>query len=151
MNKDTISSIIQFAIDNEVESYEFYKNAAEKVTDRDLNEIFVELAEEELEHKRFLEEFSKSEDKKIVLDSYTDYNISETFDTPELSTEMNFKEAIQLAIKKEEEAMIMYETLAKDSNDSEVEKLFLGLKDMEQMHKARLEEIYTNVAYVEVW
>ena len=151
MKKEQIKSIIEFAIDNEVESYEFYRDAAEKVEDNNLKEIFKDLAAEELEHKRFLKEFLESDENEIVLNDFTDYNIAETLNTPELDVEMSFKDAISLAIKKEEEAMVMYGVLAEDSNDGEVKKMFLGLREMEQMHKAELEEIYTNVAYAEVW
>jgi len=64
---------------------------------------------------------------------------------------MKFADAIGLAIKNEEEAMDMYKNLADICIDEEQRKLFLGLMEMEKMHKAKLEEIYVNVAYAEVW
>ena len=149
-NKD-LRSIIDFAVENELEAYEFYKDAADKVADDFLKETFQDLAADELEHKEFLENFLESEVEEIELREVSDYKISETIDKPELSVEMKFVDAIALAIKNEEEAMFMYKSLAEACVDNQHEKLFLGLMEMEKMHKAKLEEIYLNVAYAEVW
>lgn len=151
MNKEEFRSIIAFAIDNEVESYEFYKDAALKLKDEQLKATFENLAKEELDHKRFLEEFLESGSKEINLDVDQDYKIAETLDSPELSTDMSFPDAIALAIKKEEEAMIMYNNLAQACLDQEEKNLFLGLEEMERTHKVKLEEIYLEVGYSEVW
>lgn len=151
MKNKKIREIIKFAIDNEIESYDFYKNAAQKIEDDQLKEVFNSLAKEEKMHEKYLIEFLESDSNKIVLNEFTDYDIAETLDTPELSVDMSFSDAIKLAIKKEEEAMDMYQSLAKDSNDNEAKNLFIGLREMEQMHKAKLEEIYMEVGYAEVW
>lgn len=151
MNKDDFKSIIDFAIESEIESYEFYRDAAKKVKDDNLKGIFDVLAKEELEHKSFLENVLAEELVKIELDELADYKIAEGIDKPELNVDMSFKDAVGLAIKSEEEAMDRYENLAKACVDKEQKELFLGLVKMEQTHKAKLEEIYTNVAYAEVW
>ena len=149
-NKD-FKEIIDFAVENEVEAYEFYRDAAVKLNDEHLKEVFGDLAKEELEHKRFLEEFASSGIETIKLDDVSDYKIAETLDTPKLSVEMNFVDAISLAIKKEQEAMDMYRNLADACLDKEQKDLFVGLEKMEKMHKARLEDIYIDTAYAEVW
>ena len=151
MKNEELRSIIDFAVENEIEAYEFYRDAAEKVDDDFLKETFQDLASEELEHKKFLQEFLVSEVEEIKLKEFSDYKISETIDKPELSVAMKFSDAIALAIKNEEEAMFMYQSLAEACVEEEHEKLFTGLMDMQQMHKAKLEEIYLNVAYGEVW
>lgn len=150
MNSDLIS-IIEFAIDNEVDAFEFYRDAALKIEDTYLKETFEDLAEEELEHKKFLEDFLKTDVKTMKFSKVSDYKISETIDKPELSVEMKFSEALALAIKNEEEAMYMYKNLAEAASDNNHKDMFLGLMDMEQMHKTKLEEIYLNAAYGEVW
>lgn len=149
-NKD-FKEIIDFAVENEVEAYEFYRDAAVKLNDEHLKEVFGDLAKEELEHKRFLEEFASSGIETIKLNDVSDYKIAETLDTPKLSVEMSFIDAISLAIKKEQEAMDMYRNLADACLDKEQKDLFVGLEKMEKMHKARLEDIYIDTAYAEVW
>jgi rubrerythrin len=54
-------------------------------------------------------------------------------------------EGLVIAIKKELEAMSMYTQLANLSTDASQKKLFQELASMERGHKARLEDIYTNM------
>lgn len=151
MKNDEFRSVIDFAIENEVEAYEFYRDAALKVKDQQLKETFEDLAKEEKEHKVFLEEFLVSSVDHIKLDEFKDYKVSETIDRPKLSVDMGFAEAIGLAIKNEEDAMNMYRDLSSACLDEDEKELFLGLMKMEQMHKVKLEKIYLEVAYAEVW
>ena len=152
MKNNELKEIIEFAVNNEVDSYQFYKDAAGKIADENLRKTFEELADEELKHQKFLEDFLASGVNEIEIDEFNDYKVSESVDTaPQLSIEMNFADAIGLAMKKEEEAMNMYKSLAEVCLDKEKKDLFDGLAKMEQMHKARLEEIYTNASYAEVW
>lgn len=151
MKTDEFKSIIQFAIDNEVESYEFYREASLLVKDETLKETFEDLAKEELEHQEFLKNFLSSGIKEIKLDEFKDYKIADTIEKPQLSVKMDFQDAISLAVKKEQEAMDMYNGLADICLEEDQRQLFLGLMKMEQMHKAKLEDIYINVAFGEVW
>ena len=151
MKNNDFRFIIDFAVKNEVEAYEFYTNAALKVNNDYLKEVFEDLAKEELHHKKFLKEFLDSNIEVIKLDEFNDYKIAETIDKPILSVEMSFTDAIGLAIKNEEEAMQMYKNLSQACLDEEQKSLFMGLMNMEKMHKSKLEDIYINVAYVEVW
>ena len=151
MKNKELKDIIEFAVEREIEAYEFYRDAQNKVKPENLRDLFKELAEEELEHRDFLRDFLKTDVEEIKLDEFSDFKISETLDKPVLSVEMDFSDAIALAIKNEEEAMLMYEGLAKACLDEKEKDLFLGLMNMEQMHKARLEEVYVNTAFGEVW
>ena len=47
--------------------------------------------------------------------------------------------------------MQMYTGLANATDDAEQKKLFTELAAMERGHKARLEDIYTNMAFPEAW
>lgn len=151
MKKDEFKSIIDFAIENEIEAYEFYRDAAEKIKNPQLKDVFKDLAKEEMEHRKFLQDFLVSGVETINLDAGTDYKVSETIDKPVLSVEMDFSDAIALAIKNEEEAMIMYSNLAEACLDDEEKDLFLGLEEMERMHKVRLEKLFLETGYAEVW
>lgn len=151
MKNEQLKDIISFAVENEIDAYEFYKNASEKIKDNTLKETFKDLADEELKHKKFLEDFLVSDVDTIELNEFSDYKIAETVDKPALTIDMNFSEAIALAMKNEQEAMDMYKNLANACKNNEQKELFLGLMKMEQMHKARLEDIYVNVAYTEIW
>lgn len=151
MTREELKGIIAFAVENEVDAYEFYKEAAERLEDEGLKGTFNDLAKEELEHKKFLEEFLESGTDEINIDETADYKVAETVDKPPLTADMSFAEAIQLAMKNEEEAMDMYQQLADACVDQKEREIFLGLMEMEKMHKARLEDIFVNAAFVEVW
>lgn len=151
MKREELKSIIAFAVENEIDAYEFYRDAAERLEDETLKETFVDLSKEELEHKKFLEEFLESGTDEINIDENADYKVAETVDKPEFTTDMSFADAIGLAMKNEEEAMYMYKQLADACVDQKEKDIFIGLMEMEKMHKTRLEDIYVNAAFVEVW
>lgn len=151
MTREELKGIIAFAVENEIDAYEFYRDAAAKLEDPSLKETFEDLAREELEHKKFLEDFLESGTSEINIDETVDYKVAETVEKPPLTVDMSFADAMALAMKNEEEAMYMYKQLADACVDQKEKDIFLGLMDMETLHKTRLEEIYTNAAAAEVW
>ncbi len=151
MNKKTIEDIIRCAIDSEIDAYNFYFAAAQRMTDPAAKALFTELAAEEKDHQLILANLDLSEIGPIPTYDLPDFSISENVDKPNLSIDMSFSDAIALAMKNEEEAMLLYAALAKLADNPEQKKLFQELSDMEKGHKVRLEEIYNNAAYAEEW
>lgn len=150
MKVEEYKKVISMAVENEIEAYEFYTAVGEKVKDANLKSIFKDLAEEEKKHRNFLQGML-SQTKPLSFDEAKDYKISETVDKPKLSVSMKPADAITLAMKNEEEAMNMYAELAKCSPDKEQKEMFESLSRMEQGHKVKLEGMYTNMAFPEVW
>ncbi len=151
MNLEEYKKIISKAIDREVESYSFYRGAADKVKDANLKKMFTELAGEETKHREFLQGLMGKPVKDLKFDIQKDYKIADAVPTPPLSTDLKPLEGLVIAIKKELEAMQMYTQLAKLSTDAGQKKLFTELASMERGHKSRLEDIYTNMAFPESW
>ncbi|WP_245619286.1 ferritin family protein [Methanogenium cariaci] len=116
-----------------------------------MKKIFGDLAKEEQGHRETLEDFLTQPIKSFHFDEARDYKISETLDVPQLTTDLKPVEGIALAIKKEEDARDMYRALAELSTDTDQKKLFTNLSNMEAGHKAQLEDLYTNMAFPEVW
>lgn len=144
--------ILKMAVGNEVEAYEFYRDAAAKMKDPAMKKTFMELADEESGHKVLLEGYLSNEMKDMKFSDEKDYKVAETVEAPQtLSTDMAFKDAIALAMKKEQEAMEMYQQFADASEGAKQKETFLELAKMEKGHKVRLEDIYTNIAFVEIW
>ncbi len=144
--------ILKMAVDNEVEAYEFYRDAAAKMKDPAMKKTFEELADEESGHKVLLEGYLSNEMKDMKFNEEKDYKVAETVEAPQtLSADMAFKDAVALAMKKEQEAMEMYQNFADASEGVKQKETFLELAKMEKGHKVRLEDIYTNVAFIEVW
>ena len=151
MNREQLISIIDDAVNREDDSYTFYKDAAGKAEDPQTKSLFERLSKEELKHKDYLQKFLETKAETIKIDDSEDYNLSQDIDRPRMTTEMNFTDAIKLAIKREEEAMQLYADIANSCLDKAEQDIFAGLSKMEKLHKTELEEIFLNVGFNEVW
>jgi rubrerythrin len=150
MKTEEWKSIINFAIANEIEVYEFYKGVSEKAKDANLKRTFAELAAEESKHKNLLQGLI-SDVRRMHFDEVKDYGVSQTVSKPKLSLNMKPADAIAFAMKEEEAAMNLYTDLANLSTASEQKEMFQSLAIMEQGHKVRLEGMFTNSAFPVVW
>jgi len=151
MKSEDAKKIISMAIDREVEAYTFYRTIADKVKSEALKSLFAELAGEEKKHRELLQGMLTKDISKMKFDPSHDYKVADTLPSPPLSADMKPLEGIMVAIKKELEAMQMYTQLASLAKDTETQFLFTQLANMERGHKARLEDIYTNMAFPEAW
>jgi len=151
MKTDDAKKIISTAIDREVEAYTFYRTVSDKVKDPALKKLFTELAGEETQHREFLQGMLSKDVSKMHFDAKKDYKVVNELPSPPLSADMKPLDGIVVSIKKELEAMLMYTQLANLSADTEQKLLFSQLANMESGHKARLEDLYTNMAFPEVW
>ena len=151
MTPEDYKKIISMAIDREVESYSFYRSVSERLKDANLKKIFAELAGEETKHREFLQGLLGKDMKDLHFTTAKDYKVVDALPTPALSTDLKPIEGLVIAIKKELEAMQMYTQLANESGEDAQKKLFTDLATMERGHKSRLEDIYTNMAFPEVW
>jgi rubrerythrin len=150
MKLEEYKKIITMAIGNEIAAYEFYTTVGKTVKDANLKAIFTEMAGEEKKHRAFLEGLL-SNPKAMHFDESADYKVAESVEKPQLSIKMKPADAIALAMKEEEEAMVMYQALAASSKDPDQKKMFSSLALMEKGHKTRLEGMYTSMAFPEVW
>ena len=151
MKPEEYRKIIQNAIAKEVESYVFYRGVHEKVKDPALKSTFRELAGEEVKHRAFLEGLLVKPLKELHFDESRDFKVAKTIERPDVTIDMKPIDGLKLAIKKEEDAMNLYKGLSAASQDPGMKKMFDSLAKMETSHKARLEDIYTNQAFPEVW
>jgi len=151
MKADDAKRIISTAIDREVESFTFYQSITDKVKSPALKSLFAELAGEEKKHREFLQGMLSKDISKMRFDPSHDYKVADTLPPTPLTVDMKPIEGIIVAIKKELEAMQMYTQLAGLSKDVETQLLFSQLANMERGHKARLEDLYVNMAFPEAW
>ncbi len=151
MSDLSYKEILTLAILNEVEAYDFYLGVANSSQDKAIKSIFQEMAEQELGHRNLLQSYLDGSTKTFSFKAAPDYKIAETVDKPKLSLDMKPVDAIALAMKNEEDAMHMYQKFAEASDDAEQTQLFLELVKMETSHKAKLEDLYTNMAFPESW
>jgi len=151
MKPEDAKKIISTAIDREVEAYTFYRGIADKVKDASLKKLFAELAGEEKQHREFLQGMLTKDVSKMKFDASHDYKIADMLPSPPLTADLKPLDGIVISIRKELEAMQMYTQLASLAKDTETQLLFSQLANMERGHKARLEDLYTNMAFPESW
>lgn len=151
MKMDEYKKILLSAIDKEVEAYAFYQALSERVQDPALKSVFKELAEQETYHRRTLQEYLSGGKVELHFDEVKDYHLSDTLEKPKPSIDLKPLDGLKVAIKREEEAMEMYEKFAEASTTADQKKIFGELAKMERGHKVRLEDIYTNQAFAEAW
>ncbi len=151
MDRKMFEDIMEIAIRNEIQAAEFYTRAAEKFSNTFIKELFTDLAAEEQKHRKTLENLKTRDSLHQVFKETNDYKVSETVEEPEVSENMTPADAIALAMKKEEEAMNYYATLAKECNDPQLRETLLELSTMEQGHKTRMEQAFLDVGYPEAW
>ena len=151
MNEDAFKKTIDEAIKSEIEAQKFYQQAAERIDDSYLKEMFNEFVREEVRHQRVLLEIYHDETIRIPFDEERDYKVSETVELPEVADVKKPADAIAIAMKHEEMAMKQYENLADSCEDPDLKAVFQGLAAMEREHKHRMEQSYVDIAYPEVW
>jgi len=151
MTQEDYKKIISQAINGEKEAFIYYSTVSEKAKDKNIKDLFKDLADEEAKHKVILEGFLAKAPEKLHFAESKDYKIVDALPTPPLTPDLKPIDGIVIAIKKELEAMQMYTQLANNSTDGGQKTTFTELASMERGHKNRLEDIYTNMAFPEVW
>jgi len=147
-----IEKLFVIATQRENEAYEFYRQAARKVADPNVKEIFLKLARDEQKHFELLERFRANPEKIMkICPPAADWKIAESESLPILSTEMKPKDAIALAMKKEQQAVDFYRSLSSASTAVDIRSMFDNLANMELTHKHRLERIFVDIGYPEVF
>ncbi len=147
----TTQAAIARAIHEEENASAFYLAVEHRATNETVKRLFLQLAHEELQHKTFLLECRNHPEVLAALPAAIDYGIADTVPEPALSADMKPADAIALAMKKEQQAVGLYRSLATATKDPGLRSSLEGLARMELEHKHRLEEAFVGVGYPEVF
>ncbi len=145
-----LADIIKSAIAQEESSHAFYRRLADFMDHAETKETFLYLAKEEMEHKHFLQGCLTAEGCKLA-GNPKDVHLAELLEVPAIRTDMSPKEALIVAMKQEEAAQRFYKALAALQPPGESQDFLEKMARMELGHKAKLEYIYDNTAFPEVW
>lgn len=152
MDKLDYDKLFSIAIEREISAHEFYKEVAERVSNQDAKDVFTQLAKEELGHQEILEKYKTDPTMVMKFNApLNDYKVAEATEDTELSIDMIPKDAINLAMKKELEAVDFYKRLADDTDDLAAQEIFKNLANMELRHKHRLENVFVQIGYPEAF
>ena len=143
MSKDNPDDeILEFAIAREIEAYHFYMGLAKRVVNPEIQKVFLDLAQEELEHKATLElEVMKT--GKVLPEievPVPDFENIISSDGSQLL--MDYKEILLLGIEKEDAAFRTYINFLTQVDDEESREVLLSLAQEEVKHKLRFQTEY---------
>jgi len=147
---DELEDLIKNAIAQEELSHEFYRRMAGVVTHKETKETFEYLAHEELGHKAFLQSCLTPQGCKLAGQAHN-VRLAEMLEAPAFSQEMSPKEALIIAMKREEGSHRFYQTLAGLQPPGEIKAFLEKMAQVELSHKEKVEYLYDNVAFPEVW
>jgi rubrerythrin len=142
--------IVNSAIAQEELSHEFYLRMANLVTHEETRETFQYLAKEELEHKHFLQSCMTPQGCKLAGQAQN-VHLAELLKAPEFREDLSPKEALVIAMKREEGSYRFYQTLAALQPPGEIRAFLEHMAQVELNHKEKMEYLYDNVAFPEVW
>ncbi len=140
----TIGEILEFAIEREGEAVEFYMAMADRVKNPAIEKFFEDLVTEELEHKSRLElEIMKEGIVARTVGVLPETSSDRTaVDLDRLRSQMDYQEALNVAIQKERRSFRLYARLSGLVAEAELSETLLSLAEEEAKHLTALEEQY---------
>jgi rubrerythrin len=144
MNFQSIEEIVNYAVEKEEEAVAFYTEISKKETFSGAKQTFEEFAQEEKKHVTLLQGFSANKEKlaDYQYEWIPDMKRSDYMVDIEYEPGMHYTEILRLAMKREEQALKLYNELAGKTENDDFIKLFQLLAQEEAKHKRVLETIY---------
>jgi rubrerythrin len=134
--------ILDFAIGEEQSAADFYVNLAKQVNNPSVRKMFLEFSEEELQHKNKLENLKMGSVEHLPQDKVINLGLEEILVDVAPTDNMDYQDALILAMKKEKAAFMMYTRLAGAASDPAVREILKGLAGQEANHRLRFEIEY---------
>ena len=144
MGFESIEEIINFAIENEKEAAAFYAECAEQEPFEAIKDTLSDFSAEEKKHQSMLENLGNNQEliKDYNLKWVPDIKRSDYIDEIEYEKGMHFVDILRLSMKREEQALKMYNTLQDRTDNPENKKVFQILCQEEAKHKQFFETLY---------
>lgn len=145
---DSVEEVLDFAIAREVESRDFYMKLAERMENPAMRKVFENFAIEEFGHRLKLEAIQRGE-ILLVEEQVKSLDIADYVVDVEPRPDMDYTDALVLAMKKEKAAYRLYLDLAAMAEDEKLTDMFLSLAQEEAKHKLRFEIEYDDTVLKE--
>ena len=116
----SLNELLKFAIHEEEVAAMFYKTLAGKMDTPWMAEVFEQFSREEEGHKAKLEKIQSGELPPPPNDKVLDLKIGDYLVTAELNADMDYQQALIVAMKKEKAAFRMYTDLASVADNEDV-------------------------------
>jgi len=147
MKLTSMDKILELAIEKEEDAYQFYTDLAGKMQKPNMKKVFESFAKEEQGHKQKLIGLKQGKFVLPAMEKIQDLKIAEHVIDVTPAADLDFQEALILAMKAEKAAFKLYSDLAEASDDANTKNLFLALAQEEAKHKLRFEIEYDEYTY----
>jgi rubrerythrin len=142
---DSVSEILELAVEREEDAYRFYTDLAKHATNPMLQRMFKSLAKVELEHKEKFElELIKEGNVLVDKKRVEDFDLNKYASGTQFIDDMGYGEVLVMGIEKEKRSVRFYFELAAIAMDKESREALLALAEEEASHKAQLQIEYDN-------
>jgi len=146
---NSMDEILDFAIERETDANRFYLDLASRVEMPAMEKVFEDFAKEELEHKAKLQTMKES--KAISAEpSELELKIADYIVGIQPSPNMNYVDALRLAMQREKASFRLYTDLAAKMKNQQHKMVFLTLARQEAGHKLRFEIEYDDAVLKEI-
>ncbi len=139
---NTLEDVLDFAIDSEEEAVQFYTRLAERVEKPGVRAVFEGFAREEQGHKAKLTAIKEGRGDLPAPAKIQDLKIGDYLVEQKPDAELDYQQALILAMKKEKAAFRLYSDLADVAQDEKLRQTFQALAQEEAKHKLRFEIEY---------
>ncbi len=138
----TVDEILDFAIGQEEKAVQIYSNLADRTENERMRQVLEGYADEERGHKAKLLAIRHGKNLMPEQQEITDLDIADYLPDVEARPDLDYMEALTLAMKAEKAAFKLYSDLAAMAEDEGVRATLLSLAQEEAKHKLRFEVEY---------
>ena len=138
---NSVDDILDFAIMNEQDAFEFYSKYA-RLVKKEMQDTFLEFAQEEIKHKARLMKIKEDKMFSFSPETINSLNISDYTTSGDFTLSLSYQDALILAMLKEKAAFKLYINLSQKTDVPFLKELFLSLAQEESKHKLRFELEY---------
>jgi rubrerythrin len=138
----SVDQILDFAIARETEAVTFYEGLAGRMKNAAMRKVFEDFSKEEAGHRAKLQAVKANQRLLPAKAKVLDLQLSDYLVAGEAHPEMDYGEALVIAMKREKAAFRLYSDLSETTDDTGLREVFLGLAYEEAKHKLRFELEY---------
>jgi rubrerythrin len=142
----TIEEVLDFAMEGEQGAVDLYTRLGRISENIEMRDTFLQFAKEEMGHKARLLRIKTEGIFESQVVPVTDMKISDYLSEIVPKPDMDYREALILAMSQEKAAFKLYSRLAQEVEFAELKNVFLTLAQEEARHKLRFELEYDEYA-----
>ena len=142
MDEKKFGEMIQFAIQREIESMDFYDRASKRVKHSGTKDLFLDFMKQEEGHKKKLEAVRVGKIELGKIEKIPNLKISDYMVEAELKPDISYGDILRIAMKREERSVKLYTDLNKKNQNETLRSLFTFLIQEESKHKYYIEKLY---------